>query len=60
MSNTYKKQSHKFDDEPYSGRSGKHSNHKNNHKFNGIPIVNESEIEDDLLEMDVESSINKE
>lgn len=60
MGNTYKKQSHRFDDEQNSGRSGKHSNHKNNHKFNGIPIVNEWDvIEDDLLE-DVDSSINKE
>ena len=60
MGNTYRKQPHKFDDEQNIGRNGKHSNHKNNHKFNGIPIVNEWDIiEDDLLD-DVEPSINKE
>lgn len=58
MGNTYKKISHRFDDEPINGRNGKHSNHKNNHKFNGIPVVNEWDIiEDDELDT-VESSIN--
>lgn len=40
MGNTYKQQPRKFDDEQYSGRSGRHAKHSNNHKFNGIPITN--------------------
>lgn len=63
MGNTYKKQSRKFDDEQYSGRSGKQAKHSNNHKFNGIPITNIcfDEAEHlELLEDVVDSSINKE
>ncbi len=63
MGNTYKKQSHRFDDEPNSGRNGKHSKHKNNHKFNGITIVNSWVDEAQYLELsedDVDSDINKE
>ena len=63
MGNTYRKQSHKFDDEQYSGRSGKHAKHTNNHKFNGIPITNIWVDEAQYLELsedDVDSDINKE
>lgn len=63
MGNTYRKQSRKFDDEQYSGRAGKHSKHTNNHKFGGLQILNAwvDEAKDlELLDDDVESSINKE
>jgi hypothetical protein len=60
MGNTYKQQARKFDDEQYSGRSGKHARHTNNHKFNGIPIFESWETDDELELENVESSINKE
>lgn len=64
MGHTYKKSPHKFDDEQYSGRRGKHSKHTNNHKFNGIPIINtwvdEAQFIEDLSEESVDSDINKE
>lgn len=63
MGNTYRKQTHKFDDEQYSGRSGRHAKHTNNHKWNGIPVIegyDTTEIEDDFELESVESSINKE
>lgn len=62
MGNTYKKQSRKFDDEQYSGRSGKQANHVNNHKFGGLQILNAwvDEAESlELLEDDVDLGINK-
>jgi len=63
MGNTYKKQSRKFDDEQYSGRSGKQANHANNHKFGGLQILNVWVDEAQYLELsedDVDSDINKE
>ena len=57
MSHTRRKQRHKFDDEQYSGRAGKHAKHTNNHKFHGIPytsiIINEKNL--DLSDERVES-----
>lgn len=64
MGHTRKKLPHKFDDEQYSGRSGKHTKHTNNRKFNGMPILNtwvdEAQYIDDLSEESVDSDINKE
>jgi hypothetical protein len=62
MGNTYKKQARKFDDEQYSGRSGKQANHANNHKFGGLQILNAWVDEAEFLELpedDVDSGINK-
>ena len=63
MGHTYKQQPRKFDDEQYSGRSGKHAKHTNNHKFGGIQILNSwiDEAKDlELSEDVVDSGINKE
>ena len=40
MSNTYRKQSRRFDDDTQSGRNGKH-HHVNNRRHGGIPIINQ-------------------
>jgi hypothetical protein len=46
MGKTYKKQSHRFDDDATSGRSGKHAKHSNNHKGGGMKTLN-SYVEQD-------------
>jgi hypothetical protein len=52
MGKTYKKQSHGYDDEFSSGRSGKHSKHANGRKTGGMKTLNsyvdeEYDLEDD-------------
>lgn len=47
MGKTYKKQSHRYDDEQTSGRSGKHSKHSNNKKGGGMKTLN-SYVEEDI------------
>lgn len=63
MGHTFKRQSHKFDDEKQVGRNGKHPRHKNNSKYNGIPITNswvdEYQNIEDIFEDSADSSINK-
>ena len=46
MGKTHHKQSHKFDDEFSSGRSGKHARHTNGKKTGGMKTLN-SYVEDD-------------
>ena len=46
MGKTYKKQSHRYDDDQYSGRSGKHAKHSNNRKSGGMKTLN-SYVEED-------------
>lgn len=61
MGHTYKRPQHKFDDEQYSGRKGKHAKHTNNHKFGGLQILNAWVDEAETLELSdesVESDIN--
>lgn len=57
MSNSYKQQSRKFDDEKYSGRSGKHAKHSNNRLYGTIPtIIIVDEIEDaDFYDINLEA-----
>jgi hypothetical protein len=55
MGNTYRKQSRKFDDEVQSSRGGKHSQHSNNRRSNGIPIIN---VYDDWTEDDFDELAN--
>jgi len=47
MGKTYKKLSHRYDDEPTSGRSGKHAKHSNNRKSGGMKTLN-SYVEEDI------------
>ena len=47
MGKTYKKQSHRYDDEQSSGRSGKHAKHSNNRKSGGMKTLN-SYVEEDI------------
>ena len=59
MSHTHRNQRHKFDDEQTSGRSVRHANHVNNHKFHGIPVIGDNDKNIfEKLENDVDSSIN--
>jgi hypothetical protein len=46
MGKTYKKQSHRYDDDQNSGRSGKHAKHSNNKKSGGMKTLN-SYVEED-------------
>ncbi len=46
MGKTYKKQTHRYDDEQASGRSGKHAKHSNNKKSGGMKTLN-SYVEED-------------
>lgn len=46
MGKTYHKQSHRYDDEISSGRSGKHSKHSNGKKTGGMRTLN-NYVEDD-------------
>lgn len=61
MSQTYKKTNNKFDDEQLPKRNRKHAKHKNNHRFNGLPILNWVDDENifDILEDDIAFDINK-
>lgn len=54
MGKTYKKQSHRFDEEISSGRSGKHSKHANNWKPHGMRTLNSYVDEDDTDDYDIE------
>lgn len=47
MGKTYKKQSHRYDDDQSSGRSGKHAKHSNNKKSGGMKTLN-SYVEEDI------------
>ena len=47
MGKTYKKLSHRYDDEQSSGRSGKHAKHSNNRKSGGMKTLN-SYVEEDI------------
>lgn len=62
MGDTRKKTSHRFDDE-INNHNGKHKKHSNNHKYNGLRILNWIEEDEELifekLDNGVESSINK-
>ena len=57
MGKTYKNQSHRYDDEKTSGRSGKHTKHSNNRK-GGMKTLNSYVEEDyeDPFEDEVETS----
>ena len=46
MGKTFKKQSHRYDDDQSSGRSGKHAKHSNNRKSGGMKTLN-SYVEED-------------
>ena len=46
MGKTYHKQSHRYDDDTPSGRSGKHAKHSNNRKGGGMRTLN-SYVEED-------------
>ena len=46
MGKTYHKQSHRYDDELPSGRSGKHAKHSNGKKTGGMRTLN-SYVEED-------------
>ncbi len=52
MGKTYKKMSHRYDDEPTSGRSGKHAKHSNNRKSGGMKTLN-SYAEDEYDDYDL-------
>ena len=58
MGKTYKKQSHRYDDDQSSGRSGKHAKHSNNRKSGGMKTLNSYVEEDyeDPFEDEVETS----
>jgi len=47
MGKTYKKQSHRYDDDQSSGRSGKHAKHANGKKSGGMKTLN-SYVEEDI------------
>ena len=47
MGKTYHKNSHRYDDEISSGRSGKHSKHSNNKKSGGMKTLN-SYVEEEI------------
>lgn len=49
MGKTYKKQSHRYDDDQSSGRSGKHAKHSNGKKSGGMKTLN-SYVEEDYDE----------
>ena len=46
MGKTFKRQSHRYDDDQSSGRSGKHTKHSNNRKSGGMKTLN-SYVEED-------------
>ena len=66
MGKTYHKQSHRYDDDTPSGRSGKHAKHSNNRKSGGMRTLNsyveedydlDDDVFDDEIELDDEISI---
>lgn len=50
MSHTYRKHNTRFDDDFYSGRSGKHTKHSNNRKSHGMRILDSHLIPNDYPE----------
>jgi hypothetical protein len=59
MGKTYKKQTHRYDDEQSSGRSGKHVKHSNNKKSGGMKTLNsyvdeDIDLDDDIFDDDIE------
>jgi hypothetical protein len=55
MGKTYQKQPKRFEDEPTSGRSGKHAKHSNGRKTGGMKTLNSYVDEDyDLFDDEVE------
>jgi hypothetical protein len=59
MGKTYKKQTHRYDDEQSSGRSGKHAKHSNNKKSGGMKTLNsyvdeDIDLDDDVFDDDIE------
>lgn len=59
MGKTYKKQSHRYDDDQTSGRSGKHAKHSNNRKSGGMKTLNsyvdeDIDLDDDVFDDDIE------
>lgn len=59
MGKTYHKQPKRFEDEPTSGRSGKHSKHSNNRKHGGMKTLN-SYVDEDYDSFDDEVELNDE
>lgn len=66
MGKTYHKNSRQYDDEPTSGRSGKHAKHSNNKKGGGMKTLNsyveedydfDDDTFDEYIELDDEISI---
>lgn len=66
MGKTYHKQSHRYDDDTPSGRSGKHAKHSNGRKTGGMRTLNnyveedydlDDDVFDDEIELDDEISI---
>lgn len=59
MGKTYHKQSHRYDDDTPSGRSGKHAKHSNNRKSGGMRTLNsyveeDYDLDDDVFDDEVE------
>jgi hypothetical protein len=59
MGKTYRKQASRYDDEPSSGRTGKHAKHSNNHKSGGMKTLNsyveeDIDFDDDIFDDDIE------
>jgi hypothetical protein len=59
MGKTYQKQPKRFEDEPTSGRSGKHAKHSNGRKTGGMKTLN-SYVDEDYDLFDDEVEINDE
>ena len=53
MGKTYKRQSHHYDDDQNSGRSGKHAKHSNGKKSGGMKTLNSYVEENYEFENDV-------
>jgi len=59
MGKTYHRQSHRYDDDTPSGRSGKHARHSNGKKTAGMRTLNsyvdtDYDIDEDLFEDEIE------
>ena len=59
MGKTYHKQSHRYDDDTPSGRSGKHAKHSNGRKTGGMRTLNnyveeDYDLDDDVFDDEVE------
>ncbi len=59
MGKTYRKQASRYDDEPSSGRTGKHAKHSNNHKSGGMKTLNSYVEENYEVEEVVELEIDE-